>query len=134
MQILINEFFSLLLHDKGGLSRNKNVTEFCESLYKEGNRSPFLLALIVDMCSERAVENGGGDANNIYSVSRAKELCNDLATQYDNIRAKYWVSIFIEFIALFHLKLIFSESYCGDHRKTIKRRAGGRTEFKHKLS
>ncbi|XP_050293443.1 protein farnesyltransferase/geranylgeranyltransferase type-1 subunit alpha [Anthonomus grandis grandis] len=88
-----NYLRGLLLHDKGGLSRNKKVTEFCESLYKSGNRSPFLLALIVDMCCERAGESGGGDSDNIYTVERAKELCNSLATEYDTIRAKYWLHV-----------------------------------------
>lgn len=81
-----------MLHDIGGLSRNKTVTEFCENFYKEGHRSPFLLALIVDMCSERAAESGGGDDDNVYTVARAKQLCSELATLYDTIRAKYWVS------------------------------------------
>ncbi|CAG9766907.1 unnamed protein product [Ceutorhynchus assimilis] len=85
-----NYLRGLLLHDKTGLSRNKTVTEFCESLYKDGSRSPFLLALIVDMCSERAAEDGAGDGNNLYTVARAMELCNSLATNYDTIRAKYW--------------------------------------------
>jgi len=88
-----NYLRGLLLHDKGGLSRNKKVTDFCESLYKEGNRSAFLLALIVDMCSERVNDNGGGDSENVYTVARARELCNDLATQIDTIRAKYWIHI-----------------------------------------
>lgn len=86
------KFYSLLLHAQEGLSRNKKVTEFCETLFEEGNRSPFLLACIVDMCSERAAENGSGDNNSKYTVARAKELCDDLANKYDIIRAKYWVS------------------------------------------
>ncbi|ENN75359.1 protein farnesyltransferase/geranylgeranyltransferase type-1 subunit alpha [Dendroctonus ponderosae] len=85
-----NYLRGLLLHDKGGLSRNSTVTKFCENFYKEGHRSPFLLALIVDMCSERAAESGGGDDDNVYTVARAKQLCSDLATLYDTIRAKYW--------------------------------------------
>ncbi|XP_066246112.1 protein farnesyltransferase/geranylgeranyltransferase type-1 subunit alpha [Euwallacea similis] len=85
-----NYLRGLLLHDKGGLSRNKKVTEFFENMYKEGNRSPFLLAFIVDMCSERSLEHGEGEEDNTYSVARAKELCNDLATKFDTIRGKYW--------------------------------------------
>lgn len=76
-----------MLHDKSGLSKNKAVTEFCEILYQSGNRSPFLLALIVDMCDERISQGGGDDT---YSLDRAKELCNDLATNFDTIRCKYW--------------------------------------------
>lgn len=77
----------MLLHDKSGLSKNVAVTSFCESLYEAGNRSPFLLALIVDMCEEQ-ITQGGGESK--YTLERAKELCNDLATNYDTIRCKYW--------------------------------------------
>lgn len=85
-----NYLRGLLVHDKKGISHNKKVADFCETLYNEGNRSPFLLAVIVDMCSEQLTYDGG-DGDSIYTVMRAKELCNDLATQYDTIRAKYWV-------------------------------------------
>ncbi|KAJ8952870.1 hypothetical protein NQ318_006486 [Aromia moschata] len=80
--------FALLLHDKGGLSKNKKVSSFCEELYKSGNRSPFLLAVLVDMCYEQ-VNEGGGDS--VYNLERARALCNDLMTTYDTIRAKYWL-------------------------------------------
>lgn len=69
------------------MSKNKKVTEFCEALYKTGNRSPFLLAVLVDMCYEQVNEAGG---DSVYTLERARELCNDLATKYDTIRAKYW--------------------------------------------
>lgn len=77
----------LLLHDKDGLSKNEIVTRYCEELYASGSRSPFLLALLVDMCDEQ-VGQGSGDTR--YTLERALELCNSLATQYDKIRAKYW--------------------------------------------
>lgn len=77
-----------MLHDKGGLSKNETVTSFCETLYDSDNRSPFLLALIVDMCEEQ-ITQGGGDSTK-YTLDRAKELCNELATNYDTIRCKYW--------------------------------------------
>lgn len=82
-----NYLRGLLLHDKDGLSKNRQITEFCESLYDADVRSPFLLALIVDMCDEQIMQ-GGGDSK--YNLDRAKELCNDLATKYDTIRSKYW--------------------------------------------
>lgn len=77
----------MLLHDKNGLCKNTRITEFCESLYNSGVRSPFLLALIVDMCDEQ-ISQGGGDTK--YNLDRVKELCNDLAMKYDTIRSKYW--------------------------------------------
>ncbi|XP_065157833.1 protein farnesyltransferase/geranylgeranyltransferase type-1 subunit alpha [Atheta coriaria] len=82
-----NYLRGLLLYDKNGLSKNVHVTDFCEKLYASGNRSPFLLALIVDMCDEQIV-SGSGDAR--YTLERAKQLCSDLATEYDTIRCKYW--------------------------------------------
>nr|CAH7752926.1 unnamed protein product [Callosobruchus chinensis] len=82
-----NYLRGLLLHDKGGLSKNKNVTDFCEELYQSGNRSPFLLAVIVDMCCEQLNE-GGGDSR--YTPQRAKELCEEMINKYDTIRANYW--------------------------------------------
>lgn len=77
----------MLLHDKDGLSRNKKVTDFCENLYKNEVRSPFLLSLIVDMCEEQ-VSLGGTDSR--YTLERAKDLCHDLANTHDTIRSKYW--------------------------------------------
>ncbi|KAJ3627028.1 hypothetical protein MTP99_014436 [Tenebrio molitor] len=82
-----NYLRGVLLHDKCGLSHNIKVTNFCEELYNSGNRSPFLLALIVDMCSEQ-VSQGTDDPR--YNVERAKSLCSELAEKYDTVRAKYW--------------------------------------------
>lgn len=79
--------FRIILHDKGDLSQNATVTDFCENLYASGNRSPFLLAVLVDMCDEQ-IKNPSGDSR--YTLERAKELCNNLATEYDKVRAKYW--------------------------------------------
>ncbi|CAG9815491.1 unnamed protein product [Phaedon cochleariae] len=82
-----NYLRGLLLHAKEGLSKNKRVSDFCEELYASGNRSPFLLAVIVDMCCEVA-SDGAGDTR--YTVERAKELCGELMTKYDKVRANYW--------------------------------------------
>lgn len=82
-------FHSLLLHEKNGLSQCPSVTKFCEDLYAEGNRSTFLLALLVDMCEEQcSVMGSSGDG--VYTLARAQELCTALASEYDTIRAKYW--------------------------------------------
>lgn len=65
--------------------------DFCEDLYGMGNRSPFLLAFIVDICAEQANE-GGGDSR--YTIDRAKLICDELINQYDTIRANYWRHIY----------------------------------------
>lgn len=80
----------LLLHDQGGLSKNKKVTDFCEELFASGNHSPFLLAVIVDMCCEQ-LGDGGGDSR--YTVERAKQILEDLINKHDTIRANYWKHI-----------------------------------------
>lgn len=77
----------MILHDKGDLSQNAIVTDFCDNLYASGNRSPFLLAVLVDMCDEQI---GKGSSDFRFTLNRAKELCHALATEYDKIREKYW--------------------------------------------
>lgn len=80
--------FRLLLHDDDGLSRNAEVTDFCEKLYASGNRSPYLLALLVDMCDEQIAQGNLTDPK--YNLERAKNLCDELANKYDTVRIKYW--------------------------------------------
>lgn len=79
--------FRLLLHEENGLINNKVVTDFCENLYKGGNRSPFLLAFIVDICDEYHLQNR---QDNWYTIELALQICNDLATEIDPIRKSYW--------------------------------------------
>jgi protein farnesyltransferase/geranylgeranyltransferase type-1 subunit alpha len=52
--------YRVLLHHDGGISQDQNVIQVCEDLYSSGNRSPFLLAFLVDMCEEK-MERGDGD-------------------------------------------------------------------------
>ncbi|KAL3276803.1 hypothetical protein HHI36_012166 [Cryptolaemus montrouzieri] len=82
-----NYLRGLVLHTSEGLSGNKYITSFCEDLYTSGNRSPFLLSLIVDMCSEQ-VSKGVVDTE--YKLERGKALCEELASKVDPIRTNYW--------------------------------------------
>lgn len=82
-----NYLRGVLLHDKRGISGNAVVTAFCEELYKNKCRSPYLLAFIIDICDE-AIKKG--EINCLHSPDRAIELCQALATKYDKIRSKYW--------------------------------------------
>ncbi|XP_018329613.1 protein farnesyltransferase/geranylgeranyltransferase type-1 subunit alpha [Agrilus planipennis] len=82
-----NYLRGILLHDERGLSKNTEVSKFCENLYTSGCHSPFLIAMIVDMCDEN-VSKKHNDPN--FSLERALNLCDDLATKYDIIRKKYW--------------------------------------------
>lgn len=77
------------------------VTEFCEEIYNAGSRSPYLLAFLIDLYIEKALqwsligENGHVESDatntgkNIYAV-KVLELCNIMALKHDIIRAKYW--------------------------------------------
>lgn len=47
------------------------MKQVCEDLYSSGNRSPFLLAFLVDNCEE-SVQRRVGDK--VYSLSRAIEV------------------------------------------------------------
>ncbi|KAF9808160.1 hypothetical protein SFRURICE_008663 [Spodoptera frugiperda] len=82
-----NYLKGVLIHDKRGLSGNAVVTSFCEELYKNKCRSPYLLAFIIDICDE-AIKKG--ETNCLHNATRAVELCQALATKYDKIRSKYW--------------------------------------------
>jgi len=69
-----------------------DVETFTEDLYKAGNRSPFLLAFLVDMYSEKTMriyEANSYDDPEIFA-RKVHELCDMLANHYDTIRYKYW--------------------------------------------
>jgi protein farnesyltransferase/geranylgeranyltransferase type-1 subunit alpha len=89
----------LLQQGDGTLTQFPVVTDFAEDLFKSGIRSPYLLAFLVDLYIETymesvvdedgaATENGDGDQEQLSE--KVFQLCNDLATQFDTIRAKYW--------------------------------------------
>ncbi|KAG6450810.1 protein farnesyltransferase/geranylgeranyltransferase type-1 subunit alpha [Manduca sexta] len=82
-----NYLRGILLHDKRGLCGNAVVSSFCEDLYKNKCRSPYLLAFIIDMCDEAIKKD---ETNCLYNPERAIELCEALASKYDKIRTKYW--------------------------------------------
>ncbi|XP_069687612.1 protein farnesyltransferase/geranylgeranyltransferase type-1 subunit alpha [Periplaneta americana] len=82
-----NYLRGVLLHHTGGISQDPAVKKMCEELYLSGNRSPFLLAFLVDMCEEK-IERADGDMND--SLQHAVQLCDILANEYDTIRKEYW--------------------------------------------
>lgn len=82
-----NYLRGIMLHDKRGISGNAVVTSFCEDLYKNKCRSPYLLAFLIDICDEVIKK---GESNCLQNPTRAIEFCDALATKYDKIRSKYW--------------------------------------------
>ena len=73
MYVRSNVFFCcrVLFHHEGGISQDKNVKKVCEDLYSSGNRSPFLLAFLVDICEENIQRRDGDEA---YSLDHAIEV------------------------------------------------------------
>jgi protein farnesyltransferase/geranylgeranyltransferase type-1 subunit alpha len=73
-------------------SQFPDVESFVEDLYAAGNRSPYLLAFLVDMYSEKTMkiyEANTYDDPEVYA-RKVYELCDMLANHYDTIRYKYW--------------------------------------------
>lgn len=90
-----NYLRGVLIHDKRGLSGNAVVTSFCEELYKNKCRSPYLLAFLIDICDETLTK---GESNCLHNAARAMELCKALSSKYDKIRCKYWNYISTKFV------------------------------------
>lgn len=84
----------------------QQVVDFCEELYTAGVRSPFLLAFLVDLYQEKRLDwneqNADGDDNEDGNTpkeleEKVTELCNQLQSTHDTIRAKYWEYILLKF-------------------------------------
>lgn len=76
----------------------QQVVDFCEELYVSGVRSPYLLAFLIDMYQERRLDlmdNNGDEANELEQ--KVSELCNQMISTHDTIRAKYWEYILNKF-------------------------------------
>lgn len=83
----------LLEFEDGLLDQLPEVGNFCEELYGENNRSPYLLAFLVDLHMERALSSETDIydvAAKEYSQKRALELCEAMITEHDKIRRRYW--------------------------------------------
>lgn len=82
----------LLEYENFSITQFPDVEEFCEELYNAGNRSPYLLAFLVDLNIEKTLKvyeaNSYEDAE-AYS-RKVFDFCDNLANSYDSIRQKYW--------------------------------------------
>jgi protein farnesyltransferase/geranylgeranyltransferase type-1 subunit alpha len=77
---------------KSNISQFPDVEQFVEELFTSGNRSPYLLAFLVDMYEEKTLkvyETNSYDDPELYA-RKVFELCDMLANHYDTIRYKYW--------------------------------------------
>ncbi|XP_052861707.1 protein farnesyltransferase/geranylgeranyltransferase type-1 subunit alpha [Anopheles cruzii] len=83
----------LLQQGTGKLAQFPSVVDFCEDLYNDGIRSPYLLAFLVDLYAEMyfdvLAEGGSADAADEFRV-KVHDLCESMADQHDKIRCKYW--------------------------------------------
>lgn len=86
----------LLEYDNGTLDQLPEVGNFCEELYAEASRSPYLLAFLVDLHSERALsaETDIYDAETKqYSQQKVLELCDAMINEHDKVRSRYWAYV-----------------------------------------
>ncbi|KAH8409426.1 hypothetical protein KR222_003792 [Zaprionus bogoriensis] len=70
--------------ESGQLNSSPEVVAFSEELYTAGNRSPYLLAFLIDLYQEQALQANKQLAEKVYT------LCDDMASKHDIIRRKYW--------------------------------------------
>ena len=68
------------------------MKQVCEDLYSSGNRSPFLLAFLIDMCEESVHRRDGDKA---YSVHRAIEVLSWIMKDFiSSVFSAYGTTIF----------------------------------------
>ncbi|CAH1783097.1 unnamed protein product [Owenia fusiformis] len=69
------------------LSRYPKLMEYCLNMYEHSIRSPYLMALIVDMYVEQMELK---DVENSVALPKALQFCSSLASEHDTIRKNYW--------------------------------------------
>ncbi|XP_031634077.1 protein farnesyltransferase/geranylgeranyltransferase type-1 subunit alpha [Contarinia nasturtii] len=94
-----NYLRGLLQHGTGKLDQYPDVVDFCEELYASGVKSPFLLAFLVDLYQEKRLDwdESTSEDDPKQLEDRVNELCNQLISTHDTIRAKYWEYILNKF-------------------------------------
>ncbi|XP_015918859.1 protein farnesyltransferase/geranylgeranyltransferase type-1 subunit alpha isoform X2 [Parasteatoda tepidariorum] len=82
-----------------GLTKFPEVTEFTETLYSSGCRSPHLLGFMIDSIEETLLNSSNHDL-----CQRAVELCISLMKKHDPIRKQYWKFIGKSLVNLYGLE------------------------------
>lgn len=77
----------LMDHD---LENYPQVMAFCQELYSQCYRSPYLMAYMIDTYEEM-LEHGCENKQEV--LTKAEQLCNALADEYDQIRSEYWAYV-----------------------------------------
>lgn len=89
----------ILQQDEGTLNQFPEVIEFCEDLYNKGNRSPYLLAFLIDSYEEKCLQQdiiarGDNESPSREELSqKVNDLCDRMANEYDTIRKNYWAYV-----------------------------------------
>nr|XP_034330333.1 protein farnesyltransferase/geranylgeranyltransferase type-1 subunit alpha [Crassostrea gigas] len=69
------------------LHKYPGLLDFCQQLYDERYRSPYLIACMIDTYEEMLEQNCGEQRE---VLEKAVSLCRSLAEEYDTIRSEYW--------------------------------------------
>ncbi|WAR21228.1 FNTA-like protein [Mya arenaria] len=69
------------------LQNYPSVLAFCQQLYEDRYRSPYLMAYMIDTYEEMLEQESDDRA---ATLKKAEQLCNALADEYDQIRGEYW--------------------------------------------
>ncbi|XP_071169555.1 protein farnesyltransferase/geranylgeranyltransferase type-1 subunit alpha-like [Mytilus edulis] len=69
------------------LSTYPGLMEFCQQLYNDRYRSPYLIACMID-AYEEMLENNNGDQEE--TLKKSVQMCTSLADEFDTIRSEYW--------------------------------------------
>lgn len=75
--------------DSGLLDQFPEVIEFCEELYNNNSRSPYLIAFLIDVYAEKCLKSTDTTEKEAFS-RKVYSLCDDMSKKHDVIRRKYW--------------------------------------------
>uniref|UniRef100_T1PA40 Protein farnesyltransferase/geranylgeranyltransferase type-1 subunit alpha n=1 Tax=Musca domestica TaxID=7370 RepID=T1PA40_MUSDO len=75
--------------ESGSLTQFPHVIAFCEELYNNNSRSPYLIAFLIDVYSEQCLATSDGGERETLS-RKVYTLCDDMSKKHDIIRRKYW--------------------------------------------
>uniref|UniRef100_A0A0K8TP67 Protein farnesyltransferase/geranylgeranyltransferase type-1 subunit alpha n=1 Tax=Tabanus bromius TaxID=304241 RepID=A0A0K8TP67_TABBR len=78
----------LLKQGEKTLDQFPEVVEFVEELYNCGNRSPYLIAFLIDLYEEKSLRPE--ESNREDYSNKVFDLCKAMANEHDVIRKKYW--------------------------------------------